>query len=313
MEAWVLASALLAALAVIAAVLALGASGSAQRLEVLDRARRVTGIVVDSSVSSPKSGSIWSSILGPLAAIARPKEGDDMSRARKKLVYGGFRGERAVEIFFGSKVALAVLLGGGLFAANALAASPIPQARALSVVLVCVGFFAPNFWLYRRVRARQLAIVTGLADTLDLLVTCVEAGLGLEAAITRIAVEIEIAAPELSSELRQTTMEIQAGVVRASAFRRMAERTGVEELRTLSAMIIQTELFGTTVARALRVHSVSMRTRRAHLAEEKGAIASVKMMLPLVLCILPSLFTVVLGPGVVRIVTLLMPSLGANH
>jgi tight adherence protein C len=313
MEPFVLFSAGLACVAVIAAILGLRTAVAAPRNEVLDRARRVTRVAAGDSVALPASGSVWATLLGPLAGFARPKQAEEMSRAKKKLAHAGFGGERAAQIFFGSKIALAVLLGGGLLALSALRATPISGARLFAVVLVSLGFYAPNIWLHRRVKARQAAIARGLADTLDLLVTCVEAGLGLDAAIARIVGEIGRSAPELAGELRQTTMEIQAGIVRASAFRRLAERTGLEELRGLSAMIIQTEMFGTPIARALRAHSASMRMRRSHLAEEKGATASVKMMVPLILCILPSLFTVILGPAIVRIAALLLPALGGTH
>jgi tight adherence protein C len=196
---------------------------------------------------------------------------------------------------------------------SALRATAIVHVQMYAVVLAAFGFYSPNVWLRRRVKQRQMAIGKSLPDTLDLLVTCVEAGLGLDAALGRITSEIGLSAPELSSELRQTTMEIEAGVVRAEAFRRLAERTGLEELRSLSAMVIQTELFGTGIARALRVHSSSMRTRRTHRAEEEGATVAVKMMLPLILCILPSLFAVILGPAVVRIAQILLPSMSGGH
>jgi tight adherence protein C len=236
-----------------------------------------------------------------------------MSRTRRNLVHAGFRSEHAVEVFFGAKIALALLLGGGLLVASTLQASSVPKVRILAVILVTIGFYAPNIWVRRRATARQTRLAHSLADTLDLLVTCVEAGLGLDAALARIAKDIALSAPELSSELRQTTMEIHAGMVRAEAFRRLAERTGLEELRSLSAMIIQTEMFGTSIARALRVHSSSMRIRRSHAAEEKATTAAVKMLVPLILCILPSLFAVILGPAIVRISTLLLPAMSGGH
>ena len=137
---------------------------------------------------------------------------------------------------------------------------------------------------------------------MDLMVTCVEAGLALDAAMSRVAQELELVAPILGQELKQTLLEIQAGVRRSDAFHRLSNRTGVEDLRTLSAMIIQTELFGTSVSRALRVHSEGMRTKRMQRAEEQGAMVSVKMTVPLIICILPSLMTVVIGPAAVMII-----------
>jgi tight adherence protein C len=253
--------------------------------------------------------SLWARLLKPLARLSTP-QGDELSRFRMRLIWAGHRGERAVEVFFGAKIALGLLLASLPLVVGALRATPLPSAKMLAVVLAAIGFYAPNVWLRSAVASRQLALVRALPDTIDLIVTCVEAGLGLEAALARITGEIALSSPVLASELRHTVGEVQAGVSRADAFRRLAERTGLEELRTLSAMLIQTEMFGTSIARALRVHSSGLRTRRTHRAEERAATVSVKMMLPLILCILPALFAVIMGPAVVRIVHTLLPALG---
>ncbi|WP_394841975.1 type II secretion system F family protein [Pendulispora brunnea] len=300
----------LACVASIAAAVGVRVAMTAPRDAVLERAQRMTSVPdPDATVTTTRGKSLWASLLAPLGGIARSKEEEESSRMRKVLLHAGFRGAHALETFLGAKVALALTLGGGLLVTSSMLPAPVPGVRALAVVLLSVGFYAPNTWLRGRVQARQTALVRSLADTIDLLVTCVEAGLGLDAALSRIAKEVELSAPELSFELRQTTMEIQAGVARSSAFRRLAERTGVDELRALSAIVIQTEMFGTPIGRALRTHASSMRTRRSHRAEEKAATASVKMMLPLIACILPSLFAIILGPAIVRIVTLLGPAL----
>ena len=152
-----------------------------------------------------------------------------------------------------------------------------------------------------RSQERQQIIEDALPDAMDLLVTCVEAGLSLDAAMSRVAQELELVAPVLAQEMKQTLLEIQAGVRRSDAFHRLSTRTGVEDLRTLSAMIIQTEMFGTSVSRALRVHAEGMRTKRMQRAEEKAAMVSVKMTVPLIMCILPSLFAVVIGPAIAMI------------
>jgi tight adherence protein C len=311
MEPLLLVSAALGCVATVAMLFAVRAVLLAPQGEVLERVKRVTRPAVDEP-ALPARRSMWASLLAPFAGIARPKDENESSRAKKKLVQAGLRGPNATEVFFGTKVVFAALFGGGLLALSALRPTPIPNARLFAVFLVTLGFYAPNVWLLRRVRARQLAILRSLADTFDLLVTCVEAGLGLDAALVRIGDEIALSAPELAGELRLTTMEIHAGLARAEAFRRLADRTGVEELRAFSAMIIQTEMFGTSIANALRVHAAFMRTRRAHKAEERAAMASVKMVLPLIFCILPSLFSVILGPAVVRIARMILPALGGN-
>lgn len=306
-------SAGLAFVASIAMLFAFRALVAAPREAVLDRAKRVTRATIGSTAAAAATqaskGGFWTALLSPLSGIARPRQAEEMSRIRKSLSHAGFRGEHVVDVFFGSKIALGLTLGGGLLFLNAARAAPLPNARLLAVVLVAIGFYAPNVWLRGRVHKRQTAISHGLADTLDLVVTCVEAGLGLDAALTRIGGEIAASAPVLASELRLTTGEINAGMSRAEAFRRLADRTGVEDLRSLATIVIQTEMFGTSVGHALRVHSSGMRTRRTHTAEERGATASVKMMIPLIFCILPSLLVVIMGPAAVRIVRLLVPAL----
>jgi len=315
MDTIVLSAACLAFTAVITALVGFRTAAAVPRDEVLDRVRRATRRAVVANPVSARSGddSFWAAILAPLSKLSRPKESDDVSRIKKNLAHAGFRGEHAVETFLGAKLALALLLAGGLLGVSSLRATAMADAHLYAVVLAAIGFYSPNVWLRRRIKSRQTALSRSLPDTLDLLVTCVEAGLGLDASLARINDEIDLSAPELSSELRQTTMEIQAGVVRADAFRRLADRTGLEELRSLSAMVIQTEMFGTGIARALRIHSSSMRTRRTHRAEEEGATVAVKMMLPLILCILPSLFAIIMGPAVVRIAEILLPAMGSGQ
>jgi tight adherence protein C len=317
MDVTIVLGAMLAFVAVVFVLLGVRTLSAAPRDEVLDRVRRVTHVApgeagFETHRAEP-ARSLWATLLRPLSAIARPKKGDvELSRVQARLVHAGLRGEHDVEIYYGAKIAFSLSLAGMPFVLSALSAKPIPNAYIYAVFLAATGFYSPNVWLGRRLKARQLAIKRSLPDTLDLLVTCVEAGLGLDAALRRITDELGLSAPILAGELRLLTMETQAGISRPEAFRRLATRTGLEELRSLSAMIIQTEMFGTSIARALRVHSETMRTRRVHRAEEEGAKVAVKMMLPLILCILPSLFAVILGPAVVRVYYILLPALGGH-
>lgn len=316
MPALVLAAGGLAGVALAAGVLALAAALSHRGALLRDRIGRVLGngpARVEAFEEQRRGMGLWASLLRPFARISKPKEkSDDFSRVKQQLAWAGIRDPRAVELFYGAKLALALLFAGALVAANVLRASPWPRYQMLSVIVAGVGFYGPSVWLASRVKSRQRALARSLPDALDLLVTCVEAGLGLEAALLRITREIGLSAPELAHELGVTNGEMQAGMRRAEAFQRLAARTGLEELRTLSAMLIQTELFGTSIAQALRVHASSMRTRRTHRAEEQAATVAVKMLLPLILFILPSLFSVILGPAVVRIVTTLIPTLGGT-
>lgn len=242
--------------------------------------------------------------LRPLSWLARPAKSDELARLRTNLIRAGYRGDHAMELFLGVKLGATPIMTALFLVANSQLADPVgfPIDACIALVLAALTFFLPNLWLRGRINGRQDSIERALPDAMDLLVTCVEAGLGLDAAIARVAEEMALAAPLLAEELQHTFLETQAGIPRADAFRRLADRTGVEDLRALSAMLIQTDMFGTSIARALRVHSDGMRIRRSQRAEEKAAMVSVKMTIPLILFILPSLVAVVMGPAVVTIV-----------
>jgi tight adherence protein C len=242
-------------------------------------------------------------LLKPFTFLAKPTKSDELSRAQLNMVRAGLRGENSLEIFMGLKLFLAPLLTIAFLELNANLTNPMqfPVDVVLAIWICGFVFFVPNVWLNSKIKERQQALERALPDAMDLLVTCVEAGLGLDAAMQRVAQEMTLSSPLLADELSHTFLEVQAGVTRADSFRRLAERTGVEDLRSLAAMLIQTDIFGTSVARALRIHSDSMRIKRMQQAEEKAAMVSVKMTIPLVLFILPSLIAVVMGPAIVMI------------
>lgn len=240
--------------------------------------------------------------LTPIARLARPLKEDELEAVRGKLAHAGLRSSSAIPIFFASKVIAALVLAGAVLWVNALRLEPLRLAYVWVVGAASAGFFLPNLWLRSKVEARQKAIDRALPDALDLLVACVEAGLGLDAALQRVAGEVALAHPLLAEELTLTFLEVKAGFARVEAFRRLAARTGVRDLRTLSATLSQTELFGTSVAAALRVQAEGMRIQRMQRAEERAATLSVKMAFPLVVCFLPSLLVVILGPAFVNIV-----------
>jgi tight adherence protein C len=171
-----------------------------------------------------------------------------------------------------------------------------------------LGYFMPNFWVAYRQSRRREEISLSLPDALDLLVICVEAGQGLNAAILRVGHEIERHAPALSEELRILNREVRIGLDRAQALRNFALRTGVEEARALAAVLIQSDRLGTSVARALRVHAQSLRTRRRQRAEESARKTAVKLVFPLVLCIFPELLVVILAPAMIQLVRVLADS-----
>jgi tight adherence protein C len=239
--------------------------------------------------------------LTPLVRLARPKD-DEFQHLREKLTQAGLRGAATSQIVLAAKAALALLGAGLVLAANEARPGGLPFPAAWAVALAGAGFFLPNAWLDRRVRARQAALDRALPDAMDLLVTSVEAGLGVDAALQRVSAEMTMAQPALAEELTLTFLEVKAGVSRSEAFRRLSARTGVQDLRTLAATLAQTDTFGTSVVGALRIHSDGMRARRLQRAEERAQKLSVKMTLPLVVCFLPALAAVLVGPAVVNIV-----------
>jgi tight adherence protein C len=259
--------------------------------------------------AEPGHANLLDLMLKPVASVARPTDEEELGALRSKLAHAGYRSERAMVLYLVAKLVLCLGFAAAFLMYNARSPQPMRLAAFYTVLSMVFGFYLPNFWLSQRVNERQKAVGNSLPDALDLLVTCVEAGLGLEQALGRVSQEVGLSAPLLAAELNQTSLEMRAGVPRGEAFRRLANRTGIEEIKSLASLVIQTEIFGTSVARSLRVMSESMRLRRMQRAEERAAMVAVKMTLPLIIFIMPSLFIVLMGPAVVRIARIMMPGL----
>lgn len=298
--------------------LGLGVSTIARRGDAL--ARRLAAPPIDVDVPPAPTalaarnarGSLLARLLAPISRVAMPMRKDELQRLRSRLQQAGLRGDHALPLYVASKVCLAVASVGTFLWINARRTEPFEPGLLIAIVTFAAGYYLPEAWLSSRTRARQTAIERGLPDALDLLVTCVEAGLGLDASLQRVADEVRLAWPVLAGELQTTFLEVKAGIPRVEAFRRLAARTGVRDLKSLSATLTQTEIFGTSVALALRIQAEGIRVRRMQRAEEKAAYISVKMTLPLVLCILPSLLAIVIGPAIVGVMTNLLPALGGK-
>ena len=224
---------------------------------------------------------------------------------RTRLVHAGYRRAEAYAVFVGARVALPLALA---FAAFSLAAAIGHSQRALLAAAFAgaLGYIAPSFWLDSRVKKRKKELQLALPDALDLLVVCVEAGLGLSQAILRVADEIEHVSVAMSEELGLVNLEVRAGTPRDEALRNLGERSGVDDLRALSTMLIQTDRFGTSVATALRTHADDLRVKRRQRAEEAAAKTAIKMLFPLVMFVFPSLFIVILGPAAIQILRTLI-------
>jgi tight adherence protein C len=231
-----------------------------------------------------------------------PRSMKEMGPLRLRLVQAGFRRQEALTIFFGIRVVFALSL-------FLLFSSSILMRPNLTFALggVGVGYVLPGMVLARLAKRRAHRIRLALADALDLLVVSVEAGLGLDQALTRVGTELAFAYPDLSDELRLVNLELRAGKARAEALRNLGERSGVDDLSSLVTMLIQTDKFGTSVAQSLRVYSESLRTKRRQRAEEAAAKTGVKMVFPLVFCIFPAIWVVTIGPAAIKFITVLMP------
>jgi tight adherence protein C len=224
-----------------------------------------------------------------------PKSQKEVSVVVKRLTLAGYRNESAVKIFYGCKVVTPLLL------ATVAGLSGLASLGPFFVYLMALGggFLAPDFWLGKRITARQKRLQRGLPEVLDLLVICMEAGLSLDQATARTAQEMRHSQRELCDELGIVVLEQRAGRARSEAWKNLADRTGVECLRNLVSMLVQTEQFGTSIAKMLRVHSDTLRVQRVQMIEEAAGKTSVKLVFPLVLFIFPALFLVTLGPAVI--------------
>lgn len=262
-----------------------------------------------------RTSTTWSERLEPARALFRqigaalPRSPEELGRMERRLVAAGLRRAESVYVFHGIQAALAIALLALALASGRLQTNPLLYV-ALSVF---AGAALPDLALVQLVSRRKLAIQCGLPDALDLQVVAVEAGLGLDQALLRISQELQDAHPALCDELRQYSLEVNAGRARAEALRHLAARTEVPDLRSLVAVLIQTDRFGTSVADSLRVFSDSLRTKRRQRAEEAAAKLPVKMVVPLFLFIFPATLTVVLGPAILSIGRDLLPMLAGSR
>ena len=240
-----------------------------------------------------------SRLLGPLSKVF--SGGSKHEQLRERMLYAGLRSPAAMSIFLGVKAALGAALP--LTVIMALLAQHVPPQKTIMItgLVAILGLRLPNLWLGSRMRARQRAIAAGLPDTLDLMVVCVESGLGLDAALNRISDELVSVYPEISEELVLVNLEMRAGASRADALRNLGMRTGVEDVKSLAARLVQSDRFGTSIARSLRTHADTLRNRRRQRAEEAAAKTTVKLLFPLVFFIFPALFVVLLGPAAIKV------------
>jgi tight adherence protein C len=237
----------------------------------------------------------------PLGKVL-PKSPTEVSRTRGWLMNAGYRESKHVSIYYGIRGLITLSA-----VAIAISVNLATDSLLLTAALTMFGFMLPRFVLKRMIKNRQKDIKLSLPDALDLTVICVEAGLGLDQATQRVATDMKYVHPALAEELELVVLEIRAGRSRADALRNLALRTGVDDVRALVAVLVQTDRFGTGVAQALRVHSDSLRTERRQRAEELAAKTTIKMVPALVFFVFPSMFFVTLGPAFISLVRNLLP------
>jgi len=268
---------------------------------------RVTGVAVQQEEEAPVHPSLVFRDLLDRLGSALPTSPKDITVMQKRLVRAGMRGPAALKVLYGSKIAMGIALP--LVMTAIVANSSADPSNKLIAVLASagVGFFGPNEYVSIMARRRQKQMQRGLPNALDLMVVCVESGLGLDQAILQVAKELESAHPEISEEFALVNLELKAGKRRAEALRNLADRTAVDDLKKLVAVLIQADRFGTGIAVSLRAHADYMRVQARQIAEEKAAKLGVKLVFPIFFCILPSLFIVTVGPVAAKIVRELLP------
>jgi tight adherence protein C len=244
----------------------------------------------------------------------QPSNIEDVRSTRKLLINAGYRSTKAPVYYLGCKLFIAIIAVVliALVPSKVLGFPTVSKLTFYYVLAAACGYYGPVFWLRRAIASRQDALQRAIPDALDLMVVCVEAGLGLDQAIGRVGEEVKRAHPELSDELTLLALELRTGVTRQEALRNLAQRTDLEEVRNLVAILVQTDRFGTSIGQALRVHADSMRTTRRLKAEELAAKLPVKLLLPLIFFIFPSMFVVVIGPACIKMMRVFFPALGGH-
>jgi tight adherence protein C len=247
-------------------------------------------------------------VVGPLAKLSLPAGEWESSPLRLRFLHAGIRHRNARVIYFGLKTFLPLLMAGfAFFSFRAMNQSHSLTLLFYVLAAALIGCYLPNLAVYLTIRSRQREIFENFADAADLMLVCVEAGLGLDASLTKVADEIRRKSQALAEELRLTNLEMRAGGTREKALRNLALRVGVEEVATFTTMLTQADKFGTSIGESLRVFSDDLRHKRQVRAEESAAKVPTKLLFPLVLFIFPSVFMVVLGPAIIQIIRTMLP------
>lgn len=270
------------------------------------------------AVAPPSGKSAWAEtavkVVGPFAQLSSPTGDGETSPLRLKFLNAGIRHPDASLFYFGLKTLLPLGLAGLAFVVmRAAGASEGLTTLLWLAVAALFGCYLPNIVLRMMIKGRQREIFENFPDAADLMLVCVEAGLGLDAALVKVTEEIRVKSEALAQELHWTNLEMRAGGTREKSLHNLALRTGVEEIGTFATMLTQADRFGTSIGESLRVFSDDLRHKRQVRAEELAAKVPTKMLLPLVLCIFPAISLVILAPAAIRVVRIIGPMLGGGH
>jgi tight adherence protein C len=290
----------------IAVVAGISLAGMRLYVKPKEAMERVAGASADNDAAPVHPSLVFHDIVKRLGNLV-PVSPKDVTVMQRRLIRAGIRNPNALKILYGAKALFGVLLPALVTLSVFNASTDQTNKFAAILAAVAIGFFGPNEYVRMKAKRRQKQIHRGLANALDLMVVCVESGLGLDQAILQVAKELEHAHPEITEELAIVNLELKAGKRRAEALRNLADRTAVDDLKKLVAVLIQADRFGTGVAQSLRAHSDYMRVQARQVAEEKAAKLGVKLVFPIFFCILPSLFVVTVGPVVMKIMRELLP------
>jgi len=283
------------------------------RLRIV-RSGRDEHVEIDEQVKvSPWVGKIIE-LTKPVAKLSVPTEGWESSQLRIHFMNAGYRNETAPMVYFLAKTVLTFALPLIFILYITISGVNLkPNLLLLFIVASAgLGYFLPNVFLARRIAYRKREILDSFPDAMDLIIVCVESGLGLDAALARVSEEMHMISPTLGEELHLINLELRAGSSRERALRNLALRTGVEDIDTLVAMLVQSDRFGTSIAQALRVHAENLRTKRRLRAEEAAAKIALKLLFPLIFFIFPSMLLVLLGPALISIHRIMLPALAGQ-
>lgn len=273
-----------------------------------ERLEQITVMMPEGKAGRPQAELAIETLLQPFVKWSMPTTESQASGIRVTLSQAGWRSNASVVIFYGSKTLLAITFPIAYLLVQVFldAELTLLGGLATSALLCGVGYYFPDVVLKQAMRLRKRELFESFPDALDLLRVCISAGLGLDSAINRVARQISLKSRALSEDFLLLTLELRAGLSKEQALRNLALRTGLEEVNGLVAMLIQSEKFGTSVSESLRIHAEALRTQRRMRAQELAAKVPVKLTVPMILCIFPALFVVILGPAVLNILRAFM-------